>query len=81
MPGLIVVAGGKYTTYRVMAKDAVDAAVHGIERRIPRSCTERIPLVGADGYLGAWNSRQLTRRPDRAAGAAGASTCSAATAR
>ena len=25
-PGLVVVAGGKYTTYRVMAKDAVDAA-------------------------------------------------------
>ena len=28
--------------------------------RSRRSCTERIPLVGADGYLGAWNSRQLT---------------------
>ena len=25
VPGLVVVAGGKYTTYRVMAKDAVDA--------------------------------------------------------
>ena len=59
-PGLTVIAGGKYTTYRVMAKDAVDAAVHGMERKVPRSCTERIPLAGADGYLGAWNSRQLT---------------------
>jgi glycerol-3-phosphate dehydrogenase len=58
--GLTVIAGGKYTTYRVMAKDAVDAAVHGMERKVPRSCTERIPLAGADGYLGAWNSRQLT---------------------
>ena len=28
-PGLVVIAGGKYTTYRVMAKDAVDDAVHG----------------------------------------------------
>jgi glycerol-3-phosphate dehydrogenase len=58
--GLTVIAGGKYTTYRVMAKDAVDAAVHGMERKVPRSCTERIPLAGADGYLGAWNSRHLT---------------------
>ena len=31
-PGLVVVAGGKYTTYRVMAKDAVDEAVHGAVR-------------------------------------------------
>ena len=58
--GLTVIAGGKYTTYRVMAKDAVDSAVHGLERSVPRSCTERIPLVGADGYFGAYNSRQLT---------------------
>ena len=58
--GLTVIAGGKYTTYRVMAKDAVDAAVHGLQRRVPGSCTERTPLLGADGYLGAWNSRELT---------------------
>ena len=57
--GLTVIAGGKYTTYRVMAKDAVDAAVHNLERTIPKSCTERIPLAGADGYYGAHNSRQL----------------------
>jgi glycerol-3-phosphate dehydrogenase len=57
--GLTVIAGGKYTTYRVMAKDAVDSAVHGLERAVPRSCTERVPLVGADGYLGTWNSRAL----------------------
>ena len=31
VPGLVVVAGGKYTTYRVMAKDAVDEAVHGLD--------------------------------------------------
>ena len=58
--GLTVIAGGKYTTYRVMGKDAVDAAVHGLERSVPESCTERVPLVGADGYFGAYNSRQLT---------------------
>jgi len=58
--GLTVIAGGKYTTYRVMAKDAVDSAVHGLERTVPKSCTERVPLAGADGYFGAFNSRQLT---------------------
>jgi glycerol-3-phosphate dehydrogenase len=58
--GLTVIAGGKYTTYRVMAKDAVDSAVKGLERTIPASCTERVPLIGAEGYFGAFNSRQLT---------------------
>jgi glycerol-3-phosphate dehydrogenase len=41
-----------------MAKDAVDSAVHGLERTVPASCTERVPLVGADGYLAAWNRRR-----------------------
>ena len=57
--GLTVIAGGKYTTYRVMAKDAVDSAVHGLERTVPPSCTERVPLAGADGYLAGWNGRRL----------------------
>jgi glycerol-3-phosphate dehydrogenase len=55
--GLIMIAGGKYTTYRVMAKDAVDAAVHGLEQGVPASCTEDVPLLGADGYTGLWNTR------------------------
>jgi len=57
--GLTVIAGGKYTTYRVMAKDAVNNAVHGLERAVPASCTERVPLVGAEGYVGVFNARQL----------------------
>ena len=57
VPGLVAVAGGKYTTYRVMAKDAVDAAAHGLAEDVPRSVTERVPLLGADGYLGRWNAR------------------------
>jgi glycerol-3-phosphate dehydrogenase len=56
--GLIMVAGGKYTTYRVMAKDAVDAAVHDLERATPASCTEDVPLLGADGYRAFWNNRE-----------------------
>ncbi|HEY5877840.1 MAG TPA: glycerol-3-phosphate dehydrogenase/oxidase [Nakamurella sp.] len=56
-PGLVVVAGGKYTTYRVMAKDAVDEAVKGLPDPVPPSCTERLPLVGAEGYPALWNAR------------------------
>ncbi|MEV1248007.1 glycerol-3-phosphate dehydrogenase/oxidase [Nonomuraea sp. NPDC050022] len=57
VPGLVMIAGGKYTTYRVMAKDAVDAVAHGLDQRVPRSCTDRIPLVGAEGYQARWNAR------------------------
>lgn len=57
VPGLVVVAGGKYTTYRVMAKDAVDEAVHGLDYRVAKCCTEQVPLVGAEGYHALWNSR------------------------
>ncbi|MFI7307948.1 glycerol-3-phosphate dehydrogenase/oxidase [Streptomyces hygroscopicus] len=57
VPGLVVVAGGKYTTYRVMAKDAVDEAVHGLDRRVGPCVTEEIPLVGAVGYKALWNAR------------------------
>jgi glycerol-3-phosphate dehydrogenase len=46
VPGLVLVAGGKYTTYRVMAEDAVDAAVEGLPG-VPQSRTALLPLVGA----------------------------------
>ncbi len=59
-PGLVVVAGGKYTTYRVMAKDAVDAAVHGLDGKVPESCTDRVPLVGAEGFTAAENQKHRT---------------------
>ncbi|WP_018501613.1 glycerol-3-phosphate dehydrogenase/oxidase [Parafrankia discariae] len=56
--GLTMVAGGKYTTYRVMAADAVDAATAGMSRSVPPSCTDRVPLLGADGYPALWNARE-----------------------
>ena len=56
--GLITVAGGKYTTYRVMARDAIDMAARGLPARVPRCCTDRIPLLGAPGYPAFWNRRQ-----------------------
>ncbi|UOE42567.1 glycerol-3-phosphate dehydrogenase/oxidase [Agromyces larvae] len=57
VPGLVVVAGGKWTTYRVMAKDAIDAAADALDGRVPASTTEDIPLLGAEGYQAAWNKR------------------------
>ncbi|MBQ0988073.1 glycerol-3-phosphate dehydrogenase/oxidase [Streptomyces sp. F63] len=57
VPGLVVVAGGKYTTYRVMAKDAVDEAVHGLDQRVADCVTEDVRLVGAEGYRAMWNAR------------------------
>ncbi|MEV0899679.1 glycerol-3-phosphate dehydrogenase/oxidase [Actinoplanes sp. NPDC049802] len=62
VPGLIVVAGGKYTTYRVMARDAVDAAVRELAARVPPSCTDQVPLLGAEGYRAAWNRRAALAR-------------------
>ena len=58
VPGLVLVAGGKYTTYRVMAADAVDAAVSSLSRPVPPSRTDRVPLVGAVGYDQLWRDRQ-----------------------
>lgn len=46
VPGLTVIAGGKFTTYRVMAKDAVDFAIGTTAKQNP-STTKSIPLVGA----------------------------------
>ncbi|GII64788.1 glycerol-3-phosphate dehydrogenase [Sphaerisporangium krabiense] len=63
-PGCVVVAGGKLTTYRVMARDAVDAAVAGLPAVRP-SATEHLPLSGASGFHQAWARR------DSAAAAAG----------
>ncbi|MFD7220837.1 glycerol-3-phosphate dehydrogenase/oxidase [Streptomyces sp. NPDC059892] len=57
VPGMVVVAGGKYTTYRVMAKDAVDEAVHGLDQRVAECVTEDVPLLGAEGYHALWNAR------------------------
>ena len=48
VPGLTAIAGGKLTTYRVMAKDAVDFALGDEAVKLP-SITDRIPLLGSVG--------------------------------
>ncbi|WP_433541613.1 glycerol-3-phosphate dehydrogenase/oxidase [Streptosporangium sandarakinum] len=58
VPGLVTVSGGKYTTYRVMARDAVDSAADELGPGVPESVTERLPLLGATGYEAVWNGRR-----------------------
>ena len=55
VPGLISIAGGKYTTYRVMAADAVEAGIEDLPKLVPPSCTDKVPLLGADGYYAMRN--------------------------
>ncbi|MHB1596252.1 MAG: glycerol-3-phosphate dehydrogenase/oxidase [Streptosporangiaceae bacterium] len=62
VPGLVMIAGGKYTTYRLMARDAVDAVAHGLDEKVAPSCTDQIPLAGADGFQALWNARYQIAR-------------------
>ncbi|MDA4109035.1 glycerol-3-phosphate dehydrogenase/oxidase [Mycolicibacterium holsaticum] len=57
-PGLVAIAGGKYTTYRVMGQDAIDAAAEYIPARVAPSITEKVPLMGADGYFALINQTE-----------------------
>ncbi|MBS4728984.1 glycerol-3-phosphate dehydrogenase/oxidase [Mycobacterium sp. SM1] len=57
-PGLVSIAGGKYTTYRVMAADAIDTAAQYIPARVAPSITEKVRLLGADGYFALVNQAE-----------------------
>ena len=57
-PGLTAIAGGKYTTYRVMARDLIDAAAGGLPGPVPPSRTGTLPLVGAAGFAERRAGRQ-----------------------
>src|SRR5699024_1634871 len=54
-PGLTTVAGGKLTTYRSMAEDAVNFAISETFRD-RQSLTEHLPLIGGQGF-GEWTER------------------------
>ncbi len=45
--GLVRISGGKYTTYRVMARDVVDASLGKTEAKRRKSGTADLPVVGA----------------------------------
>ncbi|PKA54997.1 Glycerol-3-phosphate dehydrogenase SDP6, mitochondrial [Apostasia shenzhenica] len=50
-PGLITITGGKWTTYRSMAEDAVDAAIRSGQLTPSSGCvTEQLHIVGGDGW-------------------------------
>jgi glycerol-3-phosphate dehydrogenase len=49
-PGFVSIAGGKYTTYRVMSEDAVNEAINHLRKIVPDSVTETLAIVGAEGY-------------------------------
>ena len=57
-PGLVAIAGGKYTTYRVMAADAIDAAAQFTPARVAPSITQKVSLLGADGYFALINQAE-----------------------
>ncbi|GAA2124386.1 glycerol-3-phosphate dehydrogenase/oxidase [Actinomadura napierensis] len=58
VPGLVVVTGGKFTTYRVMARDAIDVVAEGLDESVPASVTGRLPIMGAVGFEVLWNERR-----------------------
>jgi glycerol-3-phosphate dehydrogenase len=69
MLGLMLVAGGKYTTYRVMAADVIDKAASRLGD-VPPSRTQDIPLLGADAFATTWANRaDLARRHNVTVGA------------
>ena len=74
-PGLVVAAGGKYTTYRVMAADAVDEVARGLDGRVPASCTQRIPRSGPR-VMTRRGTPAIAPRPVTASTWRGSSTCS-----
>lgn len=55
--GLVTIAGGKWTTYRSMAEDAVDRAVAAAGLTAPRSRTAALAIHG--GETDAWSNDPL----------------------
>lgn len=64
VPGLVVISGGKYTTYRAMAEQVIDTVVEQlgtVGRVFTAKCrTASTPLVGAYGWQFAWERREFT---------------------
>ena len=62
--GLVTIAGGKLTTYRVMAEQVVDVAAKKLQERFglplrPKADTEDLPLPGAEYKLPTHNTSSL----------------------
>ena len=61
-PGLTVIAGGKLTSYRQMAEDAVDFTIGKDKAKQTPSVTKKTPLEGAAGYHSMWSRRAAIAR-------------------
>ena len=49
--GLLTIAGGKWTTFRAMAQETIDKAIHVFDLKPTGPCaTETVPLIGAQGW-------------------------------
>ena len=71
-PGLLSIVGGKLTTFRELAEQAVDAVTRKLGRPVPSSQTERLSLPGAradDGAVAGYRRRFLAESglPERTA--------------
>ena len=78
-PGLVTIAGGKLTTYRVMAEDAVDFALGEAEANAVLRTPEPLPCWVRPA-TGRCRRRPTRWGPSSAGTAAGCGTCSTATA-
>ncbi|KAJ3869143.1 DAO-domain-containing protein [Lentinula novae-zelandiae] len=47
--GMLTIAGGKWTTYRAMAEEGIDRAVHEFKLRF-KSITENVRLIGSEHW-------------------------------
>lgn len=62
--GLVSVMGGKYTTYRRMAKDVVDLLVRQQRRTAERCLTDQVSLLDTPQPIALEHWRQVTRTLD-----------------
>lgn len=60
IPGLITVVGGKLTTYRQLAEEAIDDVFRRLGRPAPTCATAELPLPGAVGDLAEARTFLLT---------------------
>ena len=80
VPGLVVVAGGKWTTYRIMAKDAIDEAVAALDGKISRERHREHRRCSAPRATRRPGTSAARSRRRSACTRCASSTCSTATA-
>lgn len=59
--GLLSVFGGKWTTYRVMAKDTIDRVSNQFSKSLGPCITHQVKLFGADGFTDSFKKECLKK--------------------